>query len=178
MNDYRLNSNDYQEIIQYGTKRLRIIIVELLVVFLLGGIFNILLQSIVYMSILFLLRRYAGGFHTDTEITCYIFSFFIVLLSLLIIRCNCIDLVSSLVIHSICFVIIIVLSPIDNKNKPLSKDEYNEYRNITRLLSAVIFSVSLLLYFLNKSFLLAPILIAYVNIALLLILGFIKNTRQ
>ena len=178
MIDYKLSDNDYKDIIKYGIKRLRVILFEILFIFIIGFMLDILFQTLIFTSILFLIRRFAGGYHANTEVSCYFISFIILTTSLLIIKYSNIDLIFAFIIHSLCLVLIFILSPIDNINKPLSRDEYEKYRKITRLLSIGMFIISLLFYCFKISFLYTPAMLSYVIISVLLISGFIKNKKR
>ncbi len=113
---------------------------------LLGLLFGIVLESIVFYIMFTVIRGYAGGVHASTERACMIFTS----LSLLICTAAmkvCIDY--SLVVLPIIMLVlstisIIALSPLDTEEKRLPEEEKKVYRRKTHLFTTIILLVAVL----------------------------------
>lgn len=138
--DYLISQNiispDKKDIYVYGFELLFADILNFSVIFILGIIFCGFLSTFVYCIIFILLRSFCGGYHADTHLRCHIctigvFIIFIVFFRVLTINNNFIIFIIDL----IAYIPILVFSPIEHKNKPLS--EINRKRN--RLFSILAF---------------------------------------
>jgi accessory gene regulator B len=111
---------------------------------LMGTLWQLLVFTIAYIA----LRRFAGGYHAGTPQRCYLFSTIItVAVSLLI---GYVDLhiyvYGGLIVLS--GVIIIALSPVGNKNKPLDSLERRIYRKRAVIICAIeVLTAMVMLYF-------------------------------
>ena len=65
---------DKIEIYQYGFFVLYSNIIFLLLTMLLGAVFGVFLQGIIFYVAFFSIRQYAGGYHASTETRCEIMS--------------------------------------------------------------------------------------------------------
>ena len=135
------------------------------------------MQGIIFYLAFSFLRSYAGGFHASTEGRCIAFS------SALIFICvysfflgERFDLqIPFAVLTAVASVIIILLSPIDCKEKPLSQKEKSKYRkkSIVLLLAyLIVVAVSTVLFYYKIAYALSA---AIILSGLLVILGYIKN---
>ncbi len=62
-----LSEKEQREIIKYGIERGKIIFASTAVVFVLGIFFNIAYQSMLFLFAFCSLRRYAGGYHANSQ---------------------------------------------------------------------------------------------------------------
>jgi len=65
---------DKQEIYTYGIKQGILIIVNIATVVGVGLVLGLLAERIVFLVTYMLIRTYAGGYHTKSQLSCYIFS--------------------------------------------------------------------------------------------------------
>lgn len=125
---------DDRELYVYGLDQGFSIILNIITTLLIGLIFNTFFQLVVFIAAYIPLRSFAGGYHNKTPLRCYIFSIvMLVFVSLgmknLVFR----DVVNYIVLEISAF-IIFVLSPVEDKNKPLDKIELKVYRKRTLLI--------------------------------------------
>ena len=95
--------------------------------------FELALESVVFLIAFSYVRTYAGGFHCQKVSNCYIMSTSIISLVLFIVRLTpetCI-LILSIVILCMCIPIIYNLAPVETLNKPLEEAEQRYYRKKT-----------------------------------------------
>ncbi len=116
---------------------------------IIGTIFKIPIQGVIFYLVFFLTHRYAGGFHAKTELHCQT-----VTLSSFFIGIACVSLADNasltllVAIPICCFVIMVILCPADTPQKELTQGEKLRFKKIT---AALIFAVILLVVLLFKT---------------------------
>lgn len=115
-----------------------------------GIIFNVILQSIVFFVIFFLVHRFAGGFHAKKEWQCQIITLSLFFLCIAGIKYETdINMIYMIAVYIVGCVVIIALSPADTPQKPLSKAEKVKFKKITAVI-VLICSVIAALFLLNS----------------------------
>ena len=115
---------------------------------IIGCLFSMLFEAIVFLIAFSFLRSYAGGFHASSSGKCYIFSSLTMVAALLIIKyvdnffANCIFVLLG---TSLC----LIFAPVESKNKPLDIIEKSVYRKRTVLTLALVLIVLVLAFFLH-----------------------------
>ena len=122
-----LSECELNEIIEYGKWRGTIIFGSTLVAAVLSALMGIFIQGIIFWICLCALRRYAGGYHADTQKLCFVISFFVLLLSLAWIKSANNIGVSKIIMQTIMLLIILFLAPVENKNHILDIVERQRY---------------------------------------------------
>lgn len=116
----------------YGLQQGLFMLLNILTIIIIGKIFGMLWQSVVFMITYIPLRTYAGGYHARTQLQCYISSVLLIVAVLLGIKfipwtnfiCITISIVSGLIIY--------ILSPVEDMNKPLDAAEVKVYKKKAR----------------------------------------------
>ena len=172
-------SSDDAELYIYGFFVLFSQSLYFLVVILIGSIFHILIESIVFFLVFQLLRKYAGGYHASTEAQCEMLSTLSIIISLGLIKLSRLyDIQIGLLIFSLYSAsFIFFLSPLDTPEKPLSVSEKKHFRKLTWIY--LFFSTALLFvsYFLKFSVLFSPCCMSLILESVLLLAGKIKVLR-
>lgn len=169
---------DESELYTYGLQQSIFIILNVLTILFIGLLFGMLWQSIVFMSIYLPLRSFAGGFHAKSPLFCYIYSIILILAVLLSIKY--IPWSNSICLFLLAFacIVILILSPVEDLNKPLDQIEVVTYRKRT----LIILTLELMIYFILLGFkqngILPIISVSLFTLSILLILGKIKNVKQ
>lgn len=115
-----------------------------------GIIFNVVLQSMVFFVIFFFVHRFAGGFHAKTEWQCQIITLSTFFLCIAGIKCETgINMIYMISVYIVSCVVIIVLSPADTPQKPLSRTEKVKFKKITAVI-VLMCSVIVLLFLSNR----------------------------
>lgn len=166
-----------KEIYVYGFKSGFTLLLNLLTAFIVGFVFGMILQSIVFMISYIPLRSYAGGFHASTPWRCYGISLFIiaaVLSWLKFVPFLSIGCIVPIIIGSIlCF----VLAPVEDKNKPLDEKEQRVFKKRAYLILIIEICISAAMYFVWKTVFEVISLAIFVE-GIMLVLGKIKNIRR
>lgn len=131
-----------KELYQFGINRLLLFTVNIATSVIVGAILGMIWQSVIFSLAYIPLRQYAGGYHAPTPRLCYGLSTLLIVVSLLLIRCE-MSLLFVILGTFICMVIIWVKVPVESKNKKLSKAERRFFRKTAR--GIVIFESALIL---------------------------------
>ncbi len=143
-----------------------------------GAIFKILLPSALFYIVFYSAHRYAGGVHVKTELHCQIITlifFFISILSIKYIVIN--NLIILVSMYLICAVVLIILSPADTPQKPLTKKERLLFRKITVCIITFSFILLLILHIKKMQLYSNAIFIAVILQTISVICGRLFNKR-
>lgn len=140
-------SYEDQEIYTYGLHQGIIMIVNILTFILIGLSFRMIRESLMFMIFYIPLRTYAGGYHAKTPTSCYILSIFMIILVLLAVKTVSWTISIIIGISLLSGIIIFALSPVEDKNKPLSDSQMIRYRQMARAILAIeLIGIAVLLY--------------------------------
>lgn len=174
-----LISKEEKDLFICAIEQLFVYILNILSMIIIGLTLNMLFEAILFTITYIPIRIYAGGYHLKTQLRCYIFSVLMLISVLLILKIKIIiSIIPITIITILSSFIIILLSPIEDKNKPLDEIEIKVYRK--RAIRNLIIEVLILsiLFSLNKANLSFCISISLLYNAIMLILGKIKNFKN
>ncbi|MBE6843849.1 MAG: accessory regulator AgrB [Ruminococcus sp.] len=164
-----------REIYRYGIQQGLTLILNLVTTLLIGLLCGMVWQSVVFTMMYIPLRSFAGGFHAKTPTGCYIFSIvlmFVVLLAMKFVPFT--HFICSIMLFVSCL-IIVLLVPVEDGNKPLDKIEQKVYRKRSLLIWIFeLIATALCLYF-NLMSLATCLTLTLTVMAVMLILGQLKN---
>lgn len=173
-----ISKND-EELYEYAIKVVIHAIVNIGVTILIGLLFGMLKECVCLFITFFSLRKVTGGLHLKKYINCLACSTVIISLTLVIIKhYNCFfDKQLFIIMVCISIIVISILSPLENTNKPILYLEKFLYKLISIVLSVVFLIISVILLQkdleLGYSFGLGLILTT-----ILLIIGKLKNNYK
>lgn len=152
-------TKDEVELYAYGIFMLLSHSMYLVLALILGLLTKCLLESIIFYFAFQCIRRFAGGYHASTELRCTVITSFSI--------GACIGLINLskaynfsvilLILALVCAIIVLVLSPLDTPEKPLSKKEYKYFRRIARIICICISVGIILSYCFKLNFIFAPL---------------------
>lgn len=174
----QFSEEESNQIIAYGIERGKVILITTLIALMLGYVFGVFFQGIIFWVCLSVLRRYAGGYHADTQNRCYVISFIIVVLSLVSIRHSANIGLIGLVFQAMSLCTILFLAPVENRNRVLDKNEKKKYGVKTKGIAVFLSSIYVILYIVDKQEIAIPMGVASLVVAILLIVGYIKGAKQ
>ncbi|MBP3359750.1 MAG: accessory gene regulator B family protein [Clostridia bacterium] len=131
----------------YGAELLSTILITDIAVLIIGLVFRMLTETLIFWILYKILRKYVGGFHFDSSIICFLSSCILCPAALIFIKyCPCKT--------GICFsvtaaalIIIFILSPVEVTQKPLDDDEIRVFGKIARILIILLFAIYLVCSF-------------------------------
>lgn len=168
-------SLEEKELVIYGLQQGLIMILNVLSSIIIGYIFGMVWQSVVFMITYIPLRSYVGGYHARTQVRCYLFS--IVLISLVLWGIKLIPWTSFIcVIVSILIgIVVFVFAPRADENKPLDELETDVFRKRARIIYLVQELILLSLLIIGWNDLATCFVMTFVAIAFMLFLDILKK---
>ena len=150
------------------------------VTFLFGLLFSCVFESIIHFLTFQFIRKFAGGYHANTELRCEIMSITSIALCVLIIKLSkTFDFqIALIIITAISAICIFFFSPLESYEKPLTVREFNRYRKISRLILLIASALVLLSFIFELKFLFAPSCLSLILESILLIAGKVKKVYQ
>ncbi len=149
---------------------------------ILGALLGIPFQSIVFFISIAVLRRYAGGYHADTETACLIISslyFGIGIVFIKLITAGTVELnLFFPVAVTVCSIIIALLCPCEAPEKPLEEKQLRVMKIKSIITVLVLLAVISVLWAVEKKTLAAPFISCIFTEAVLLVAGKIKFRKR
>ncbi len=165
---------DEKELYAYGLQQGSFIILNVLTTLLIGLMTGMFWHSILFMAMYLPLRSFAGGYHARTQVRCYLYSIILIIAVLSTIRfipwTNFICLGTALLAGLIIF----ILSPVEDINKPLDQMEIVVYKKSTRTILVLELLLVLLLLALKLNEPLSCIAVSLLALSVMLVLGKLK----
>lgn len=127
----RQNKEDYQqEILSFGIEAIIYKIIHFGVAILIGAMFGRIIDILIFHIFYQKIRTYTGGYHAKTNFLCFLSScgIAVVTLSFWSFCSQKYYIIFIVTILVISIPIILILSPIEDKNKPLDEIEQKVYR--------------------------------------------------
>lgn len=163
--------DDDREIYQYGFEQVLSSLLNIATMLLLGIILGKIYQSLVLILSFMALRSYSGGYHANTPLQCYLLTVMSISAALSIMKFITIDRFICLGLLVLSSVVILLLSPIGSKNKPLDEIEKIIYRKKTIIVWSVETCVAIVFIILDITEIHIAITLAQVIISIALIFG-------
>lgn len=155
---------------------------ELLIFTLILGIFfKIIIPSLVFFIVFFIIRRFAGGLHAKTELHCQIITLLLLFSSIAVMKYflsnSNIDYKYFLILYFVSALLLSLFSPADTPQKPLDFKEKIKFKKIIGCLSLAYLIINFILMHFKINYMYVPIVCAFVLETFLVILGRFFNHR-
>lgn len=158
----------------YGFDLILSVIVSDIAMVTIGIIMHMVLESVIFTFMYKCIRKYTGGFHCETALTCIISSCFMCVCVLLAIKYFPYNFIIYTTVTIILLAVLFVMSPIEAINKPLDETEVKVFGRRARIVICtvlVIYTVVCILGWYNIAKVMA---ISIADITLFAIMGKIK----
>ena len=163
------------EIYIYGINQILTSVLNVSSALIIGLIFGVFPEIAVFMAAYIPLRSFAGGYHAKTPLSCYVFSvIMLIVVSIGLKYLHLADWVYYAVLVAATLVVL-VLSLVEDRNKPLAEIEQKVYKRRTILIAAVELTLAMLLKLLMLDDLFIATAYSFVVLSLMLIAGKAKN---
>lgn len=166
------------EIYKFGFNQLIFISINLITTVIIGILFSMLFESIIFLVSYTVVRVYAGGYHAKTQFRCYIISSLFIVLALLGVRYINWEGFASIIAITIAAVIIFKLSPVETKNKPLDDIETKIYKTKSRQRIVTIYALCIVTRFLNYETTFKSVAMAIIILSFVLLIGQQMNGHE
>ncbi len=175
MKTIELTEDEKRVIVEYGLERGKKEVLFYGYIVLVGVALGVLWQGLVFWVSFCAIRRYAGGYHADTEKRCLCISATVILLVFLSMKYCMWGMLELFLLQGICYVIIMLLSPVSNKNRPLDEMECRKFRRYARVVTTVLMAGTLFAYVAGLMYIVMPVAMSFLVITLSLLTGVCKN---
>ncbi len=163
------------EIYIYGINQILVSVLNVSSALIIGLIFGVFFEIAVFMAAYIPLRSFAGGYHAKTPLRCYVFSvIMLIVVSTGMKYLYMADLVYYVILAAATLVVF-VLAPVEDRNKPLDEIEHKVFKRRTILIASVELTLALLLKLLMLDDLFIATAYSFVVLSLMLIAGKAKN---
>ncbi|MBD5473794.1 MAG: accessory gene regulator B family protein [Lachnospiraceae bacterium] len=164
-------------ILEYGLSKMFMFLEDVVFTLVLGYLLGIIIESIVFQTLFILLRMYAGGYHSETEEKCKIYSALVTVSSLVLIKFLPDGTWLSFLFILAASALISILAPVEAVKKPLSDAERKIYCKravIITVIADVILAFDLIL---GGSIFYKPIMVGLYGVCIFMVIGKISNKR-
>ncbi len=159
----------------YGINQIFVSVLNVSSALIIGLILGVFLESAVFMAAYIPLRSFAGGYHAKTPTRCYILSLIIIVIVLFGIKYIPVWNIVYYVVLAGGVLVVILLSPVEDKNKPLDGIEQKVYKKRVVFIAAAEFVISLLFKAIGLDSLFTVVVYSFVVLSCMLIAGKIKS---
>lgn len=174
-----INEAEY-EIYCFGFKTGFVILSNVVIVLLIGFILGMPIESLLFLLAFISLRSCAGGIHTSNNTRCMVLSaiaVFLLLLTAYMIQ-GFVTVLTILLLAISSAIVIYVLSPVQDKNKPLDDTEVKLYRRRTRKVLCLELCLLMILLYVGFNMAATVLALTVFIICISVCLGALKNTKK
>lgn len=169
-----------KEIVTYGLFSIISKILYAFISFVVGALLDCFFESVCFYICFLFIKKYAGGFHAETEFKCFLVSSLSIIFSILeifISKQSKLFLLVFLSLSMIFYLIIALFAPVPSIEKPLDKKELIRYSKISKIRVVILIAITFVSFIFKNTDICVAISAAIVLEGLLLIAGKIKYER-
>ena len=167
-----------KEIIVYGLSTAIEMAFNFISTLILGLVFGMLIESIIFLVSFSFLRTYAGGYHARTALRCYFFSITTIIITLIVLQSEVVHHGYYLIMLVLAIPIIMALSPVPDANKPLDAIEVKVYKKRAYMILAINVFIGIIAYIFKLYSISNTVCLAMFVLAIILLLGKYINTKN
>ena len=167
---------DVQDFYIYGVEISISSFLNIFLVILVGVIINHFIESVIFLALFILIRSFTGGYHADTYFRCNLLMCTTFALTVIVNNMISSKLSLLMIIVLICIteIIVSVLGPIENKNKPIDDTKRTRLKIAGLIITLMINFIGVFLW---ENILGTMIVLTTFLIAILMIAAKIKEKR-
>lgn len=174
--DSGIITEEERDIYEFGLGQTMVTAFNLITILAIGIFSGELSNLIIFTSAYVFLRQYAGGYHAETGLGCYMISILMIFVALIVSRFIELDMVSNLAALSVSSYVLLNFSPVEDYNKPLDDMEIFVYRR--KLKEVMVIEVIVLFGSLTFAPDIAKMIItAMATMGFMVLLGILKNRK-
>ncbi|MGN1481722.1 accessory gene regulator B family protein [Porcipelethomonas sp.] len=175
MEKHHMIQADLRTIYQYGINQMLNMLLNIITFLVIGLVCHMIIETIIFTAAYIPLRIYAGGFHAKTPFRCWIISALMLLIVLSVMKFTSLNIYIYDTAALLATLIILLLSPVEDKNKPLDDKEQHVYKIRCVMVFAAEIIIDILLKFFHfKSFSICLEMV-WIALSVMLTAGKIKN---
>lgn len=163
------------EIYIYGINQILMYSINISSALIIGLIFGKFFEAAVFIVAYCSMRSFAGGYHAKTPLRCYFFSVIMLIIVLVGIKYLYLTEWMYYVVLLVAALVVIVLSPVEDKNKPLDEIEHRVYKKWAIFIAAAEFLIGLAFKLAGLDNLFVAVVYSFVVLSFMLAAGKVKN---
>lgn len=144
-------SEENYDIYVYGFTCFLEIFVFFISCLIIGICLGMFFECIIFLCIFTPLRSYAGGFHLNKFLHCYLLSCFILAGSLLLVKFFAIPDYIALIGCILFPIVLFLIGPINHPNRPVNEEENSVFKRKTNIILVLCILLSIILYLTKSS---------------------------
>jgi len=164
--EQKVINKDDESIYTYGAEIAASYLINLIAIFIIGFMMNMLVECVTFILIFIPLKSYTGGYHASNYKNCFILSCLIVSAVLYISKNVCFKVPDYIFILTMVIsgALVYIIGPIEDKNKQIGKTEFVYYKGKIKLIVTIelilaiiisLFGFEKILFLFNCSFIIA-----------------------
>lgn len=171
-------SPDKEKQCQYGLELMLSSLVEILFVIMLSAICQNFLQTLTFFVAFVPLRIYAGGYHADTRLRCFLILIMIYTVFTVLLHILPVETYQYIIYGSVAFtvIVVIVMAPLLHDRKNMNDREIKFFRKVA--LSICFFEVALIILgsmFLKNNIYILSFVFGQISVTISMVAADIKN---
>lgn len=163
-------------ICKWGISHILDTVFNIITFLIIGILFKMPIETIIFTLGYIPLRIYAGGYHAKTPFRCWCLSNIILAISLIIVQNAEKCYIAFGILSLIAVVVLIILMPVEDLHKPLDQNDRKKYKKRGVAILAVEICISVALALLHHGQISIVLNSIWILLSVMLILGIIKNT--
>lgn len=175
LEDNQIIKSEDRELYVYGFNQGITILLNLITTLCIGLLFGSVVELLVFMAVYIPLRSFAGGYHAKTPLRCYLSSIVMLIIVSVAIQYVALEIWMHYIIVAVSAIIIGVLAPVEDRNKPLDEMEMKVYKRRTIFIVIIEIAVFVILDFLKLELIYDSISYELIFTSIVLVLGKYKN---
>lgn len=174
-------SRSERKVYSYAAELLLSSITGLVICLGIGLVFGAVVGSIIFLAVYCPMRQFSGGYHAANHISCAVIFCLAFLINTLVAQYAIAAVeylsIATLILAGLSVATIHILSPIEDRNKPLNQNDKVKFRKIAMILSIIVLVLIILLVMLQLVEASYYACSAVFMLSMLLVIGKIKNMK-
>ena len=169
------------EIIKYGLELLFIKITFFAATMVIGLFMHSFWQCLIFTTFFSGIRSFAGGYHANSRIQCFVQSmitFAAVLIILKLVKLYEMILIPIVVLSIISSIVIFCFAPVDTENKRIDDEESRIFKGKSRIIMMIEIVVAVIAYFIGFQSISCSVMLALIVTAILISVEIIKRRAK
>ncbi len=150
----KLITEDELPIYKYGLSAFVNSFSQIILLFLLGLCYGVVSETVTFLLVFILTRRFTGGYHADTKLKCLLLGVFMWFIATSVSKVS-LSLNAILLLYLVIVIFSVVITfkyaPVEHHNKPLNRSIYLQNKRFGRICASVCLMVGILMYFIDVS---------------------------
>ncbi len=173
--DIKVVTKESREVYFFGLRQGILYAINILTCVIIGGLTNNYWGVFIYILAYTFLRSYAGGYHAETELGCYLTSTAIILSAALLINQFELSPLMFILMNVGTTIVIMLLAPVEDHHKPLDDSEQLVYTHRLRVILGIELILIISTMLMRLQLVMEAATLGYTTVGVVVLLGWIKN---